>query len=59
LISSSNSTVATPIMTGLEKSIADLNHLVENKVPAQELMTVVHGQVHPNLQLAYNLKLRQ
>jgi hypothetical protein len=46
-------------MTKLEKNMVDLSHLVENKAPAQELMMLVHGHIHPSLQLAYSLKLRQ
>ena len=55
---SSNNTDSV-IMTKLEKNMADLSHLVENKAPAQELMMLVHEQIHPSLQLAYSLKLRQ
>ena len=55
---SSNNT-DTVIVTKLEKNMADLSHLVENKAPAQELMMLVHGHIHPSLQLAYSLKLRQ
>lgn len=58
-LTSSNNTDTTSIMARLEKSMADLRYLVDSKVPAQELMMVVHGQVHPNLQSAYNLKLKQ
>ena len=35
------------------------SEFVENKAPAQELMMLVHGHIHPSLQLAYSLKLRQ
>lgn len=58
LFPSSNNTTAS-VVTRLEKSITDLNRLIDDKAPAQELMMVVHGQVHPNLQLAYSLKLKQ
>jgi hypothetical protein len=58
LMSSSNNTFA-PVVTRLEKNMADLNYLVDDKAPAQELMMVVHGEVHPNLQLVSNLKLKQ
>ncbi len=58
LFPSSNNTIASAV-TGLEKSMADLNRLIDDKAPAQELMMVVHEQVHPNLQLAYILKLKQ
>src|SRR5829696_2418545 len=41
----------------LEKGMVDLKNLVNDKVSAQELMRVVHTQIHPTLQLAYNLQL--
>jgi hypothetical protein len=44
----------------IEKSLVGLNDLVvNNKASAQDLMKIVHGQIHPNLQLAYDLKLKQ
>jgi hypothetical protein len=55
---SSNNT-NTPVIAKLKKSVKDLGFLVENKALAQELMKLVHGEIHPSLQLAYNLKLRQ
>ena len=58
LFPSSNNTIAS-VVIGLEKNMADLNRLIDGKAPAQELMMVVHEQVHPNLQLAYSLKLKQ
>jgi hypothetical protein len=53
----SNNTDAS-IIPRLEKSIDELNYLVDSKAPAQELMMVVHGHIHPNLQLAYDLNLK-
>ena len=58
-LTSSNNTDTASTMARLDKSMADLNHLVDSKAPAQELMMMVHGQVHPNLQSAYDLKLKQ
>src|SRR5215204_3114594 len=58
LLSSSNNT-DTSIMARLEKSIKDLSYLVEIKAPAQELMILVHGEIHPSLQLAYDLILKR
>jgi hypothetical protein len=49
----------TSVIKRLEKNMADLIRLVESKASAQELMMLVHGQIHPNLQLAYGLKLKQ
>ena len=39
--------------------MVDLNRLIDDRAPAQELMMVVLGQIHPNLQLAYSLKLKE
>lgn len=55
---SSNNTDPS-IMAKLEKSMKDLSYLVEIKAPAQDLMTLVHGEIHPSLQLAYDLGLKQ
>jgi hypothetical protein len=33
--------------------------LLNNRASAQNVMMLVHGGLHPNLQLAYNLKLKQ
>ena len=53
----SNNTDAS-IITRLEKSIAELNYLADSKAPAEELMMLVHGYIHPDLQLAYDLNLK-
>jgi hypothetical protein len=47
------------IMASLEKNMADLKYIVDSKASAQWLMMMVHGQIHPNLQPTYNLKLKQ
>jgi hypothetical protein len=47
------------IMASLEKNMADLKYIVDSQVSAQWLMMMVHGQIHPNLQPTYNLKLKQ
>jgi hypothetical protein len=46
-------------MASLEKNMADLKYIVDSKASAQWLMMMVHGQIHPNLQSTYNLKLKQ
>jgi hypothetical protein len=58
LFPSSNNTIAS-VVTRLEKSMVDLNRLIDDRHLPQELMMVVLGQIHPNLQLAYSLKLKQ
>ena len=43
----------------VERSLLDLMYLVNSNATIQDLMMIVHGQTHPNLQLAYNLTLKQ
>ena len=52
-----NSNSNNNIISKLEKVMADLKNSVNNKASAQELMALVHTQIHPSLQLAYNLQL--
>jgi hypothetical protein len=59
LLQLSSNNTDTSIMAGLEKSIKDLSYLVEIKAPAQEIMILVHGEIHPSLQLAYDLILKR
>jgi len=47
------------IISKIDKSLIDLKNSVSNKVSAQELMAIVHMQIHPSLQLVYNLQLIQ
>ena len=42
----------------LHDSLIDLKYLLDNKASAQDIMMLVHGNLHPNLQMAYNLKLK-
>jgi hypothetical protein len=39
--------------------LIDLKYLLNNKASAQDIMVLVHGNLHPGLQAAYNLKLKQ
>jgi hypothetical protein len=60
IMSSSNTnTNNTTAITLVEKSLFALKDSVNNKASAQDIMMLVHGQLHPNLQLAYDLKLKQ
>lgn len=47
--SSNNTNSAIP---KVDKNLFSLKHLVSNKASVQELMMLVHGQLHPNLQFA-------
>ncbi len=42
----------------VEKYLNELKNAVDNKVPPSDVMMIVHTKIHPNLQLAYNLKTR-
>jgi hypothetical protein len=42
----------------VEKYLVELKNAVDNKAPPLDIMTIVHTKIHPNLQLAYNLKTR-
>jgi DNA-binding protein Fis len=56
-VSSNDANQAAIIM--VEKSLFDLKYLINNKASAQDIMGLVHGKLHPSLQLAYDLKLKQ
>jgi hypothetical protein len=43
----------------IHDSLIDLKKLLNNKASAQDIMMLVHGNLHPSLQMAYNLKLKQ
>jgi DNA-binding protein Fis len=58
LAASSNNANQTAIIM-VEKSLLDLNYLINNKASAQDIMGLVHGKLHPSLQLAYDLKIKQ
>jgi hypothetical protein len=42
----------------VEKQITELKNAVDNKAPPLQVMMIVHTKIHPNLQLAYDLKVR-
>jgi hypothetical protein len=50
---------ATGFAENLEESLTDLKSAIDDKKSPIEIMTIAHGQVHPNLQLAYSLKLKK
>jgi len=51
-----NTDVALPT---LEQSLVSLESLVNKKADGQDLMILMHRQLHPSLQSAFNLKLRR
>jgi len=42
----------------VEKYLIDLRNAVDDKAPPSAVMMIVHTKIHPNLQLAYDLKTR-
>jgi len=54
----------TPMQTNsslslLKKSLNELNENIHNYSNPSKIMEIVHGKVHPNLQLAFNLTLKR
>ncbi len=43
----------------LKKSLNELNENIHNYSNPSKIMEIVHGKVHPNLQLAFNLTLKR
>ena len=40
----------------VENGLVELNNLLNTKASPQDLMRIVHTQIHPSLQLAYDLE---
>ena len=59
LAGSSNNTANKAAITMIDKGIIELKDLLSNRASAQDVMMLVHGKLHPSLQLAYGLKLKQ
>jgi hypothetical protein len=47
----------TTFIVKLENDLIQLRDAVNNKVAPMEVMMIVHTQIHPNMQKAYNLQL--
>ena len=58
LAESTNNANKTAIIM-IHDRLIDLKYLLNNKASAQDVMVLVHGNLHPGLQAAYNLKLKQ
>jgi hypothetical protein len=56
---SSNSTYINKAKSDLSDALYDLKKDIEIKESPYKIMEDVHGRVHPNLQIAFNLTLRQ
>jgi hypothetical protein len=51
--------IKTPFVSNVRDSLLELNILLNNKASPEDLMNIVHTQIHPSLQIAYNLKLKK
>ena len=51
-----NSSSSIVSVSKIENGLLELNNLLNNKAFPQDLMKIVHTQIHPSLQLAYNLE---
>jgi hypothetical protein len=49
----------TIFVTKLENGLLHLNDSIENKASPMDVMKIVHSEIHPNLQEAFNLQLRK
>jgi hypothetical protein len=52
----SNSSITS--VSKIENGLVELNNSLNNKATPHDLMKIVHTQIHPSLQLAYNLESR-
>jgi hypothetical protein len=43
----------------VKDNLVDLNNLLNDKASPEDLMNIVHMQIHPGLQLAYGLELKE
>lgn len=46
-------------ITNLENGLTQLINSIRDKVSPMDIMMIVHTQIHPSLQLAYNLEPRK
>ncbi|MGZ5499690.1 MAG: hypothetical protein ACXWEW_00880 [Nitrososphaeraceae archaeon] len=54
---SNNTTANQTHLEKLENGLVELNNAIKNKETAMKVMEVVHTQIHPNLQVLFNLKI--
>ena len=54
---SNNTTANQTHLEKLENGLVELNNAIKNKETPMKVMEVVHTQIHPNLQVLFNLKI--
>jgi hypothetical protein len=48
---------AADAVSEIESSLVELQDAANNRAPAMDIMMIVHGQIHLNMQTAYNLQI--
>jgi flagellar biosynthesis protein FliP len=46
------------VINDLENSLVELKNAIDNRSPPIQVMMIAHTKIHPDLQLAFNLKLK-
>jgi len=52
-----NSSNSTAAISKIESSLVKLQQAINNKASPEEIMMIVHAEIHPNIQIAYNLQV--
>jgi hypothetical protein len=58
-VDNDNSNSGMASVSKVENSLVELNNSLNNKALPEDLMKMVHTQVHPNLQIAFDLTLKR
>src|SRR5215213_9154566 len=53
----SNSSNLTAAISQIEGSLVKLQQAINNEASPEEIIMIVHAEIHPNIQVAYNLQL--
>jgi hypothetical protein len=48
---------STELVGKVENGLQQLGSLIDQKAPTDDVEIIIHGQIHPNLQLIYNLQV--
>src|SRR5215203_4228106 len=54
---SNNSSNLTAAISQIEGSLVKLQQAINNKASPEEIIMIVHAEIHPNIQIAYRLQL--
>ena len=53
---SNNSSNQTAAISQIENSLVELQQAINSRASAEEIMRIVHTEIHPSMQVAYNLQ---